>query len=73
MIKVTNMTHAKDLNNAVQPIVLKINNVMLVFIRKKFVYMSAKNIAQYMLEKKENVEIVKTYHLNALLIMIIYI
>ena len=71
MLKVTNVTHAKDLDNAVQPIDLKIDNVMLVFIGK-FVNVAAKKTAQCMLEKKENMGIVKTYHLNALLMVIIY-
>ena len=72
MLKVTNVTHAKDLDNAVKPIVLKIDNVILLFIERKFVNVSAKNTAQCVLEKRENVGIVKTYHLNALVMIIIY-
>ena len=72
MLKVTNMTHVKDLDNAVQPIVLKIDDVMLLFIRRKFVNMSAKDTTQCVLEKRENVGIVKIYHLNTLLMVIIY-
>lgn len=37
------MIYAKDLDNAVQPIVLKIDDVMLMFIERKFVNMSIKN------------------------------
>ncbi len=45
---------------------------MFIFIGKRFVNVSAKNTAQFILEKRENVEIMKIYHLNALLMVIIY-
>lgn len=66
------MTHVKDFNNLVLPLVLKIDNVMLVFIGKRFFNVLSKNIMQFMLEKRENVEIVKINHLNILLMIIIY-
>lgn len=53
MLKVTNVTHAKDLDNAVKPTVLKIDNVMLMFIGRKFVNVSAKSTAQCVLEKRK--------------------
>ncbi len=66
------MIQIKDFNNAVQPTVQKIDNMILMFIRKKFVNVSAKNTAQCILEKRENVGIMKTYHLYILLMVIIY-
>lgn len=72
VLKVTNMIHIKDLDTTINLIVLKIDNVILLFIKKKFINMSIKNTTQYVLKKRENMAIVKTYHLNTLLIIIIY-
>lgn len=72
MLKITNLTHEKDLDNAIQLIILKIDDVILVFTKKKFVNLSAKHTIQCILEKRKNIRIVKTYYLNTLLIIIIY-
>lgn len=72
MLKVINVTHVKDPDNAIQLTVLKIDNVILVLIRRRFVNVSAKNSVQFVLGKKETVGIIKIYHLNTLLIVIIY-
>lgn len=72
MFKVTNIIYTKNFNNIVQPIVLKIDNVMFLFIKRKFINMLAKNTAKYILEKKKNIGIMKTYYLNILPIVIIY-
>lgn len=56
MLKVTNVIHAKDLNNAIQLIVLKFNNVILAFIGRRFVNVSTKNSMQFVLGKKGNCE-----------------
>ena len=69
VLKVINVTHGKDFNNAVQPTILKIDNVMLMFIGGKFV---SKNYCTICVGKRENMGIMKTYHLNALLMVIIY-
>lgn len=66
------MTYTKDFNNAVLSTILKIDNVILVFIEKRFVNMLVKNTTQFEFRKRENIEIVKIYHLNILLIVIIY-
>lgn len=58
MLKVINIIHAKYLNNAIQPTILKMNNMMFVFIRRRFVNLLTKNTMQYILEKRENVRIV---------------
>ena len=46
--------------------------MILVFIEKKFVNILAKSTIQFVLEKKENIRIIKIYHFNALPIVKIY-
>lgn len=50
------MTHEKNFNYAVQTTVLKFEDVIL---RRNFVNISAKNIMQVLLRKKENMGILK--------------
>lgn len=72
MIKVTNMIYAKNFNNVVEPTILKIDNMIFIFIKKKFVNMSIKSIVKFVLEKRKNLKIKKIYYLNVLLMLIIY-
>lgn len=58
------MTHANFLANAVLPFVQKQENVMHVYIEKKFTSVFLKNTMQFAQLKKENVEIIKIYLLN---------
>lgn len=43
VLKVTNITHIKNFYNAILLILLKINNEILIFIRKIFINVLAKN------------------------------
>lgn len=66
------MKNAKNLNISIELIILNNENIICVFIKKKFINKSAKNVVQYVLERKKNKEIMKIYHLNILLMVIIY-
>lgn len=46
--------------------------MMFIFIGKRFVNILAKITMQFALSKRENIKIVKSYHLNALLMIVIY-
>ena len=43
MLKITNIIYIKDFDNIVYPIILKIDNIIFVFIKKKFINILAKN------------------------------
>ncbi len=62
------MIYIKYLDNVVQPTILKMNNMIFMFIGKRFVNLPTKNTMQYIFEKRENVRIIKIYYLKKLLI-----
>lgn len=66
------MIHIKYLNNTILPITLKVNNIILIFIKRRFVNILAKKTRGFVLKKKENIGIIKIYYQNVLLLVIIY-
>ena len=67
------MSYTKLQDNIVEQLLeQKIKNVIPMFIKKKIVNMSEKNITILMQLKKLNVLIIKNYHLNALSTVIFF-
>lgn len=70
ILKVINIKYVKFFDNIIYLIILKTNNVIYIYVEKKFIDILARNIVQFVQPKKENMGIVKNYLLNILIIII---
>lgn len=70
ILKIINIKYVKFFDNIIYLIILKTNNVIYIYVEKKIIDILARNIAQFVQPKKENMGIVKNYLLNILIIII---
>lgn len=58
------MIYAKNFDYIIESTFPKINNIILVFIKRKFIILWGKNTLYYIFKKRVNAKIMNTYYLN---------